>query len=155
MIRPIDTLDADVRHLADRHLAACLLESIVLRVTDGYRSFAQQAQVYAVGRDEDGNVVDEHAILTKARPGTSWHNWGDLPGHSRAYDVCIVRFPGDLTPQNVYDGPWERVAVIGESFGLTAGAHFHGRFIDRPHFEYPNGRTIAALLAAHPKGLAA
>jgi peptidoglycan L-alanyl-D-glutamate endopeptidase CwlK len=148
-MKAIDTLDDDVRVLCDRHLALCLLEGVVLRVTDGWRSFAHQAQIWAVGRDENGKVIDEHAILTKARPGMSWHNW------RRAYDVCIVRFPGDLTPKDVYDGPWERVAVIGESLGLTAGAHFKGRFIDRPHFEYPAGRTIAALLAAHPKGLAA
>jgi peptidoglycan LD-endopeptidase CwlK len=150
-MKAIDTLDDDVRAVCDRHLALCLLESIVLRVTDGYRSFKEQAQVWQVGRDEDGNVVGH--ILTRARPGRSWHNWGDKPGRSRAYDVCVVRFPGDLTPKNVYDGPWERVAVIGESCGLTAGAHFKGTFKDRPHFEYPNGRTIAALLAAHPEGL--
>ena len=154
-MKAIDTLDPDVRALADRHLAACLLEGIVLRVTDGFRSFAHQMQVWQVGRDENGKVIDEGAILTRARPGRSWHNWGDKPGCSRAYDVCIVRFPGDLTPKNVYDGPWERVAVIGESVGLTAGAHFIGKFKDRPHFEYPAGRTIATLLVAHPNGLTA
>jgi hypothetical protein len=147
IVKAIDTLDADVRLKADRHLALCLLEGVVLRVTDGYRSFVHQWQIWQVGRDEDGVVIDEDALLTKARPGYSWHNW------RRAYDVCIERFPGDVTPKNVYDGPWERVAVIGESCGLTAGAHFSGRFKDRPHFEYPAGRTIAALLAVHPKGL--
>ena len=50
MMKAIDTLDADVRAVCDRHLAACLLEGIVLRVTDGYRSFAHQMQIYAVGR---------------------------------------------------------------------------------------------------------
>lgn len=143
----IDTLDDDVRAVCDRHLALCLLEGIVLRVTDGYRSFREQWVVWQVGRDEDGNIVDPDAILTKARPGRSWHCW------RRAYDVCVVRFPGDLTPKNVYDGPWERIAVIGESCGLTAGAHFKGDFKDRPHFEFPNGRTIAAMLAAHPQGI--
>jgi hypothetical protein len=143
----VDTLDPDVRQKYDRHLALCLLEGIVIRGTDFYRSFAEQAQVYAVGRDENGKVVGR--ILTRAKPGYSFHQW------RRAYDVCIVRFPGDLTPKDVYDGPWERVAIIGESVGLTAGLHFPGRFKDGPHFEYPAGRTIAALLAAHPKGLAA
>jgi peptidoglycan L-alanyl-D-glutamate endopeptidase CwlK len=150
----IDTLDDDVRALCDRHLALCLLEGIVLRVTDGYRSFAHQLQIWQVGRDENGKVVDPKAILTKSRPGRSWHNWGDQPGRSRAYDVCIVHFPEDLTPKDVYDGPWERVAIIGESVGLTAGAHFPN-FKDWPHFQYRAGRSLAALLAAHPKGMVA
>jgi peptidoglycan L-alanyl-D-glutamate endopeptidase CwlK len=148
MTRDPAELDPDVRALCDRHLALCLLEGIVLRVTDGYRSVKEQAAIWQVGRDEDGNVVDERAVLTRARPGCSWHNWG------RAYDVCIVRFPGDVTPKNVYDGPWGRVGAIGESLGLTWGGHFKN-IHDDPHFEYPAGRTIAAMLAANPKGLAA
>jgi peptidoglycan L-alanyl-D-glutamate endopeptidase CwlK len=146
MIRAIDTLAPAVRAVCDRHLALCLLEGIVLRVTDGYRSFAEQAAIWQVGRDEHGNKVGR--ILTRAKPGESWHNW------RLAYDVCIVRFPGDLTPKDVYDGPWGRVGIIGESLGLTWGGRFKG-IHDDPHFEYPQGQTIAALLAAHPEGLAA
>jgi peptidoglycan L-alanyl-D-glutamate endopeptidase CwlK len=144
--RAIDTLAPAVRLKADKHLSLCLLEGIVLRVTDGYRSFAEQAQVWQVGRNENGEIVGR--ILTRARPGESYHQW------RLAYDVCIVRFPGDQTPKNVYDGPWDRVVAIGESIGLTAGAHFSG-FHDTPHFECPGLNTIAALLAAHPEGLTA
>jgi peptidoglycan L-alanyl-D-glutamate endopeptidase CwlK len=145
-MKAIDTLDTDVRALCDRHLALCLMEGIVLRVTDGWRSFHESDVIWHVGRNEAGEIIDPHAILTRARPGHSWHNW------KRAYDVCIVRFPGDLTPKNVYDGPWERVGAIGESLGLTWGGHFKS-IHDDPHFEYPAGRTIAALLAVYPKGL--
>ena len=144
-MRAIDTLAPDVRTVCDRHLALSLLEGIVLRVTDGYRTFAESEQIWQVGRDARGRRIGR--ILTNARPGRSWHNW------KRAYDVCIVRFPGDMTTTNVYDGPWERVALIGESCGLTAGRRFVS-FHDDPHFQYPAGRTIAAMLAAYPKGLA-
>jgi peptidoglycan L-alanyl-D-glutamate endopeptidase CwlK len=138
-MKAIDTLDTDVRALCDRHLALCLMEGIVLRVTDGFRSFARQAELYEQGRTTPG------AIVTHARPGHSWHTW------KRAYDVCIVTFPADLTPKDVYDGPWERVGAIGESLGLTWGGHF--THPDRPHWEYPNGRTIAGMLAKYPNGL--
>lgn len=36
----------------------------------GFRSFEEQAALYAVGRDHPGHVV------TNAKPGESGHNWG-------------------------------------------------------------------------------
>lgn len=140
MKRPFDTLDYDVQQLAARLLFKCAEQGIQLRVISGLRTFAQQEALYASGRTAPGQIV------THAKPGQSWHNW------SRAFDVCIEKWPGDQTPKDVFDGPWDTVGQLGESLGLTWGGRFHHP--DRPHFEYPAGRTLAAMLAQHPRGLA-
>src|SRR5438105_4239472 len=54
-----------------RQLASLLAnEGIVVRVTQGLRSWPQQDALYAQGRTTPGHVV------TNAPGGTSWHNFG-------------------------------------------------------------------------------
>lgn len=136
----IGTLDEDVRGMCRAHLDACAAEGIVLRVTQAFRSFEEQAGLWAMGRDKPGRIV------TNAKPGWSWHNW------RRAYDVAIVTYEGDTTPLDVYDGPWTRVGELGEKCGLEWGGRW--KHLDLPHFENRAGKTLAGLLAEHPQGLA-
>jgi peptidoglycan LD-endopeptidase CwlK len=141
----LDGLDPDVRELAEKHLDAAASEGIILRVTQGYRTWQEQYALWLKGRDETGHILHPSEVVTYSPPGHSWHNW------RRACDVCIVTFAGDRTPMNVYDGPWGRVGELGKALGLTWGGDFPHP--DRPHFEFKAGRTIAAMLAAHPQGL--
>jgi hypothetical protein len=140
------SLDQDVQHLAATFLFKCSELGIVLGIHEGYRSFARQKELWLIGRDPTtGEIVHPDQIVTRCVPGHSWHNW------RRAFDCHIDTFPGDTTPQNVWDGPWGQIGDIAQGLGLTWG----GRFLhpDSPHMEYPAGRTIAAMMAAHPEGL--
>jgi peptidoglycan L-alanyl-D-glutamate endopeptidase CwlK len=94
---------------------------VTLRVTQGLRSWREQAQLYAQGRSAPGKVV------TNAEPGHSWHNFG------LAVDVV----PFDLEGQpdwNTSHPIWQRLVRLGTSLGLVAGAQFR-TFPDQPHFQ--------------------
>jgi len=85
-----------------------------LRITSGFRSIAEQQQIYDQGRLEDGTVV------TEAPPGHSLHNYG--------FAVDIVdRYKG-------YNIDWPQLIAIGAYCGLG-----NGGVGDYPHFEYRGG----------------
>lgn len=104
------------------------------RVTQGLRSWMEQEKLYALGREkqDDGSwkVVDAKAIVTKAPPGYSWHNFGlavdlapddpDQPGYQPVWDASHPAF--------------ERMVATGVALGLTAGALWRS-FPDYPHFQ--------------------
>ena len=85
-----------------------------LRITSGFRSLAQQQQIYDEGRLEDGTIVSE------APPGHSLHNYGF------AVDV-VDRING-------YNIDWPQLIAIGAYCGLGNGGTG-----DEPHFEYRGG----------------
>ncbi len=104
---------------------------IVLRVTQGKRDMAAQAAIYAQGRTTPG------AIVSNARPGYSWHNFG------RAFDVCLagaVPYPDPDTPNG--EAFWSLIGKIGEECGLEWGGDWKNP--DRPHFEDRGGMTLAS-----------
>ena len=162
-------LDPEVAERATHHMTLCLVEGIEIFLTQGYRTFAEQAAIYAEGRTANGEpckhagvvrpigTCPEHpkgVIVTNARPGYSWHNWRRRPGSALgvgAYDVAIRDYPGDTTPDNVYDGPWQRVIELGERAGMLAGGRW--KHPDLPHFEIHGAETLASLVAAYPEGL--
>ena len=123
-----------VRDKAMALLETALDEHIILRVTQGLRTYAEQNALYAQGRTLPGPRV------TNAPGGYSWHNFG------RAFDVCIVSYIGDTTPRDVYDGPWQHIAELGEKAGLEWGGRFPSP--DSPHFEDRGGLTLAQARAA-------
>src|ERR1019366_7994694 len=55
---------------------------ITIRVGQGLRTWAEQQSLWQEGRDGNGNVIDDAKVVTNARPGYSWHNFG------LAVDVC-------------------------------------------------------------------
>lgn len=134
----LEGLDRDVREKAEMLYEMCERRGIRLGFRQGYRTFAQQAALYAQGRTTMGRIV------TNAKPGFSWHNW------RRAFDVVIEAFPGDTTPNDVYDGPWSIVGDLGEFCGLEWGGRW--KHPDIPHFQSPLG-TLSALVRAWPTGL--
>jgi hypothetical protein len=85
-----------------------------LRITDGFRSIAEQTAEYDQGRTIDGHIVSE------APPGHSLHNYG--------YAVDVVdRYKG-------YDIDWTQLVAIGAYCGLESGG-----VGDLPHFEERGG----------------
>lgn len=88
----------------------------------GTRTFEQQQAIYDQGRTTPG------AIVTKARPGDSYHQYG------LAFDVVPVAYKNlkDWNPSGPY---WQTIGQIGESLGLEWGGRWSSP--DEPHFQIP------------------
>lgn len=67
-------LNRKFRKLAEEFLAAAQpiakKHGITIDIISGLRSWSQQASLFAQGRTKPGRIV------TNARPGSSWHNYG-------------------------------------------------------------------------------
>ena len=150
-----------VRLLAEAHRLEMARLSVVIKFTQTLRTDAEQDALYEKGRTTQG-VICRHAhdprprplgacpvhplglTVTKAKAGQSWHNSmpSDLPlVGSRAYDVAIVTYQGDKTPQDLYDGPWDLVGQTGEALGLEWGGRWKSG-ADLPHFQLLEGLTL-------------
>ncbi len=87
-----------------------------LRITDGFRSIADQTRMYYQGRTINGHIV------TEAPPGHSLHNYG--------YAVDVVdRYRG-------YNIDWAKLVKIAAYCSLESGG-----VGDLPHFEERAGLT--------------
>lgn len=133
MTRDPAELDPDVRVLAAMLIDECEQHGVDIFLTGTYRTPAEQDALYAQGRTSQGRIV------TNARGGWSWHNY------RRAFDVAIRTFPGDPSPDDVYNGPWALVGALGEHLGLEWGGRWpHGP--DLPHMQLvPPGMTLTLM----------
>lgn len=103
-------------------------EGIYVLITDGYRSNAEQDELYAQGRTKPGNIV------TNAKGGQSNHNKGI------AVDYCLTNKEGTAAYWTV-NADWKRVAAIAKSKGFAWGGDWTN-FKDNPHLEYTGKITI-------------
>lgn len=123
--------------LADkiRQMAAMLeLEGIVIRVTQGLRTIAEQDALYAQGRTAPGKIV------TNCKGGFSYHNFG------LAVDCVPSQFGPDepFNPDwNAAHNSWKRMEAIGQSLGLESGATWR-TFPDAPHFQIQGRFPVGA-----------
>jgi len=116
----------------------------VCRFTHTYRSFAEQDELYKIGRTKiiDGNG-NKLGIVTKARGGQSYHQWG------LAFDFCLLhkKLPSwDTVIDYDKDGKadWREVANIFISHGYEWGGLW--KFRDFPHIQKTFGYTIKDIL---------
>jgi peptidoglycan L-alanyl-D-glutamate endopeptidase CwlK len=89
-----------------------------LRISSGFRSLAEQEQLYAQGRTINGHIV------TEAMASKSIHNYGfaiDVVDRWREYNI-----------------DWAKLGKIGSYCGLEQGPDG-----DYPHFEHRAGLTTA------------
>ena len=108
-LRAIDTLDAKFQ----KRVRGWLNEMVASRITPliycGRRTIEEQAALFAKGRTSGGRIV------TKARPGESFHN------HGLAFDWVPIK----PAPKNadLYAADWddETAFRLGEHVGLTFG----------------------------------
>lgn len=98
----------------------------------GTRTYEEQAELYAKGRDINGHIIDITKIVTYARPGFSWHCYG------LAFDLVFL-INGEWNWAN--NNEWEKLGLMGESLGLEWGGRFEN-LVDRPHFQLTNGVSI-------------
>lgn len=102
-------------------------QGIVVRITEGHRSNAEQNALYAQGRTSGGNVV------TNARGGQSYHNYG------LAFDVVPVEVM-HRTNWAPNDPVWQRVEEAGKRYGFDWGGDFRS-ITDMPHFQVAGTTT--------------
>lgn len=118
-------LHPQVEAAARRLLAGAELQGIQLRITSGFRSYSEQAQIYAKGRTAPGKIV------THARPGQSYHNFG------LAFDVVPM-----INGQPDWNSPhWQKIGEMGKAQGLTWGGDW--KWKDWGHFQLDTGRSSA------------
>mgnify|MGYP001571352369 CR=1 FL=1 len=98
-------------------------------MTWGYRSIAQQDDLYAIGRTKPGKTV------TNAKGGYSWHNFG------LAADYAFIT-NGKVN----WDGPWDVFGRIARQCDLEWGGSL-AKFPDRPHVQMTKGKTLAQMRA--------
>lgn len=116
-----------IHNLSDR----LTLENVVIRVTQGVRTWAQQDALYAQGRTTPGNIV------TKARGGWSWHNFGMAVDVAPAVDPASPHFVPDW---DLTHPSWARIVAVGESLGLVSGISWK----DEPHLQLTGKFPVAA-----------
>ena len=111
---------------------------IGVRVTFGFRTFAEQDKLYAQGRTEQG------VIVTNAKGGDSIHNYG------LAVD-CVEISPVYGYNPNYPDSRWNDIAKVFKSKGFEWGGDWQ-KFPDKPHFQKTFGLTLKQLKAKYKEG---
>lgn len=133
--RDIADLTPATQALAKAFQRACAQVGLDVLIYSTKRDNAYQAHLYAQGRTHPGKVV------TNAKPGTSWHNYGV------AFDAVPLR---DGKPVWGSKAPadralWQTMGQCGERAGLEWGGRW--KFVDMPHFQATQGKTIAQAQA--------
>jgi peptidoglycan L-alanyl-D-glutamate endopeptidase CwlK len=127
----IATLVPDAQEAARKWLAACLAAGFRVRIIDGSRTWADQDALYAKGRTAPG------AIVTNARGGQSWHNFG------LAWDFGIFGPAGEYFDEHP---DYLACAKIAAAHGLESGAFWTGSLVDQPHVQLnPQRLTLAQM----------
>ncbi len=100
----------------------------LLRVVEGLRTEAKQAEYYAQGRTAPGDIV------TNAKPGETYHEYG-LAG-----DVAGLNANGSIN----WHIDYAAIAARAQTYGFSWGGYFVS-IVDRPHFEITYGLTPSQL----------
>jgi peptidoglycan LD-endopeptidase CwlK len=112
-------------------------EELFITVAQGLRTVEEQDALFAKGRDEHGAVINKAQIVTNARGGNSYHNYG----------LAVDCYPVDKESGGVDWNPshpdWKRMESLGVSLGLTSGANWI-RIVDAPHFQLTGRFPVGA-----------
>lgn len=117
-------------------------KGVTVEVISGLRSWAAQAAIWAMGRTKPGlkGGYGEGNYATKARPGSSWHNYG------LAIDLGL--FNGgvylDESSPDLADQYYSQIGKIAEVHGIEWAGNWKS-FKETPHFQVTFGKTLAEL----------
>jgi len=112
---------------------------VTAEVISGLRSWQQQAALYAQGRTKPGRIV------TKARPGSSWHNYG------LAIDLGLFaggKYLDEAAPARA-DKIYRELGALAASMGIEWAGTWKS-FPEGPHFQWTAGMTLAQLREKMP-----
>jgi len=128
--RIIEDLHPIVQQLCKKHIAACKARGVTIQVTSTLRDAEYQAYLYAQGRTRSGSIITNMKLVGP-------HAFG------LAYDIVpIVNGNAVWGNKNL----WAIVGEEGEKLGLEWGGNWKS-FVDKPHFQYVDGLTLAQLRA--------
>jgi peptidoglycan L-alanyl-D-glutamate endopeptidase CwlK len=99
-----------------------------------FRSVAQQNELYAQGRTKPGQIV------TKARGGLSFHNYGLAIDMAFKNSKGAWYWPADNSPL------WATLGRMAKEHGIEHGDR---GYVDLPHFQIVFGQIPQNLLAAY------
>lgn len=107
-------------------------------VISGLRSYQQQAALYAQGRTKPGRIV------TNARPGSSWHNYG------LAIDLGLFKNNTYLDEKNprLSDKIYAELGSLAQKMDIEWAGYWKS-FTETPHFQFRPG--ITSITAASNK----
>ena len=125
----ISLLNPHVALLAKRFLNLAKVNNLDVRILSTLRSWDDQDRLYAQGRTTPGYII------TNARGGGSYHNWG------LALDAAP--FENGVISNDVEK--FKKMGRLGEQVGLEWGGNFKD-IVDDPHFQYTLGLSAEDLL---------
>ena len=106
---------------------------VKVEVISGLRSWAAQAALFAQGRTKPGRIV------TKARPGSSWHNYG------LAIDLGLFSngvYLDEAEPKRA-DRLYQEIGTIASRMDVEWAGNWKS-FPEGPHFQVTFGLTLSA-----------
>jgi peptidoglycan L-alanyl-D-glutamate endopeptidase CwlK len=110
-----------------------------IRVTCSYRTYQDQMAIYAQGRRKGPSgawyIEEPKKIVTHARPGESFHNFG------LAIDSCFMGDDPYLEKHEFGKDMWRAFGKTGKNIDLTWGGDFKS-FPDQPHLEMSYGLSL-------------
>ncbi|SKA88779.1 peptidoglycan L-alanyl-D-glutamate endopeptidase CwlK [Prosthecobacter debontii] len=111
---------------------AMAAHGVKVEVISGLRSWAKQAELYAQGRTRPGNIV------TKAKPGSSWHNYG------LAIDLGLFKDGQYIDSENprLADKLYQELGKLAAAQGIDWAGTWKS-FPEGPHFQITFGLTLA------------
>ena len=132
MSRDITMCHPELQEKAQKLIAECKKQGLVVKLGECFRSAAEQDTLYAQGRTAPGSIVT-YALGSSY---SSMHQWGV------AFDV--VRNDGKGAYYDS-DGWFSKVGKIGKALGLEWGGDWTSP-VDKPHFQLPQwGSTPSKL----------
>lgn len=130
--RSLNDLKPPAKTRAELFLKKCEEAGIDILIYCTYRDGEEQDALYAQGRTKPGKIV------TNARAGFSWHNWG------LAFDfVPMVAGKPQWGDKTLY----AKAGGIAESVGLEWAGRWTGKLRETAHCQYTGGLTFAQLKA--------
>lgn len=112
--------------------ARLALKGVTVEVISGLRSWSAQAALYASGRTKAGPIV------TKAKPGSSWHNYG------LAIDLGLFKggvYLDEKKPAEA-DKLYAEIGRLAEVNGIEWAGKWK-TFAETPHFQVAFGLSLA------------
>lgn len=120
---------------------------VQIKVSDGFRDYAEQLKIWSKGRTKDSNGVwvisNIKSIVTHAMPGQSYHEYG------LALDSCFQGSDPYLDKIDRKDAQflWNEYGKFCKEVGLEWGGEWRGSKNDRPHCQLTYGLNLHSLQA--------
>lgn len=144
--RQISDLDPRLQPTAQQFLDECARRGVKALIDCTWRSDDEQDADFAKGRDQNGNIIDPHLVITHARAGQSAHNCVAADGTpaARAFDIAIYGPDGKTLDWDGGDDAWKVAHAVGRMLGLALGADWPKPKTDGPHMEMQNWQNVNA-----------